>query len=265
MINAFMRPPHGWSSDHQGVSPALDIAAACRQAQIRPEITLPVAVMQAILTAEHIAKLDRQLGAPQAPACDATSNVSSSSHVSDLLFTQPAAVQQSVSHALPETSSVQPSRAARGRISPVVATGAGCRRAGRARQAKHPLEAPTAQGRLDALAACAAMLCDEADPPQPVQRVAPRPQDLTMQVCIPCYDALAITPAHTMKDYSMSRIGKCHEGGVAACEVLMKPCWHPVLARVFTTVAAPAETGRCYKHGRHPVWAARHAASAAAA
>ena len=186
-------PPHGWSSDHQGISTVwpldwpLDVSAPCRQAHpgqayaAGPEI---MQAMQAILTAEHIAKIDRQLGAPQAPACDATSNVSSSSHVNDLLFTnsQPSAVQQSVGHARPDTGSVQPARTARGSRSPVGGTGAGRRPGGLARQSKPAPEAPTAQG-LDALAACAAMLCGEADPLQPRQRVAARPGDVTVQVC----------------------------------------------------------------------------------
>ena len=195
-------PSHSWSCGDQkltGVSSSLwqlDVALKCHHAQTYaagPKIELPAAAMQAILTAEHIAKLDRQLGAPQAPACDTTSNVSSSSHVSEILFPSPftsplpAIAQQPVDRAGPAHVLVQPLRAARSHRSPAKSAVEGSRRAGGARKPA----AGAAQGLgsgsgLDALAACAAMLCGDVGLPQPPQRSAARRGHRTSQVCILC-------------------------------------------------------------------------------
>ena len=173
-----------WSSGGDpGVSQALNwpfLSAACREAYAAapdpPQITLPPAsaAIQAILTAEHIAKLDRQLGDSTAPSCDTSSNISAGSHISELLFSspQPAGQQQVASHAVPAASR-EPARAQRGRRSPAKgpSKGGGQRTAPAARRprAATPSEEPVAARGLDALAACAALLCGEVELPRTAQ------------------------------------------------------------------------------------------------
>ncbi len=185
-----------WSSGGDpGVTQTLNwpfLSAACREAYAAapdpPQITLPPAsaALQAILTAEHIAKLDRQLGDSTAPSCDTSSNISAGSHISELLFSSPspAGQQQAVSHAAPAASS-EPARAQRGRRSPAKGTGKGGSQraapAARRPRAATLSEAPVAARGLDALAACAALLCGEADLPRAAQ--LPGAQRGDDQVC----------------------------------------------------------------------------------